>query len=78
MKDQPFTLKLDEYLLRKLAERAEMMGVTPEHLAAEIIGDQLAAPGPEDDLAEEGARDWSEVRPELEAYLQERLKSAAA
>jgi hypothetical protein len=88
MADGALTLKLDAYTASKIAERAKAMGIPAEELAAMILdarffdyddftwinGDPRADTA---DVDEEGARDWSEVRPEFEAYIDAKLKARA-
>ncbi|MDP3370055.1 MAG: hypothetical protein Q8M32_09415 [Brevundimonas sp.] len=86
MADGALTLKLDRYAAAKLAEKAKAMSVSPEELAAMVLdqqffdyddfdwhdGDPRQDHAPNYDPQEVG-RLWSEVRPELEAYLERKL-----
>ena len=88
MADGDLTLKLDPYASAKLAKKAKAAGVSPEALATSLLSAQLFDyddfEWPEggdprtavaEPVVEEGLRDWDEVRPELEAYLEEKLKA---
>ncbi|MFN3538228.1 MAG: hypothetical protein ACK4Y4_12340 [Brevundimonas sp.] len=77
---------MSDYTVAKLTKKAEALGVTPEALAAMLLDQHLfdyddftwANGDPRDPMeavSEEGARDWSEVRPEMEAYLEAQLKA---
>ncbi|MGV9005441.1 MAG: hypothetical protein ACOH1H_01765 [Brevundimonas sp.] len=88
MADGDLTLKLDRYASEKLAKKAKAAGMSPEDLATSLLSAQLfdyddftwpEGGDPRTAIAEpvieDGARDWDEVRPELEAYLEEKLKA---
>lgn len=75
------TLKLDDYDATKLAAKAEALGVSVEQLATSLVSNQLfdhddftwINGDPREDTSEvdeEGARDWSEVRPEFMALIE--------
>jgi len=78
---------LDAPSTARIAAQASMMGIAPEELATVALDSQLfdyddftwingnprtRSESPSD---LEEARDWDEVRPELEAYLEEQLKA---
>jgi len=88
MADGDLTLRLDRYASANLAKKAKAAGMSPEALAASLLSAQLFdyddftwpdGGDPRTAVAEpvvgEDARDWDEVRPELEAYLEEKLKA---
>ncbi|WP_374274539.1 hypothetical protein [Brevundimonas sp.] len=76
MADGALTVQLDEYTARKIAEKAEALGISPETLAAHLLDDRVfdyddftwigddprTAPV---EVSDQGARDWEEVRPEF-------------
>ncbi|WP_298747672.1 hypothetical protein [uncultured Brevundimonas sp.] len=79
---------LDALSAARITARAKMMGVTPEELATLALdsqffdyddfewpegGDPRTAVA--EPIIEEELRDWEDVRPELEAYLEEKLKA---
>lgn len=79
---------LDEFSAAAITARAKSMNYTPEELATLELdrrlfdyddfawpegGDPRAAVA--EPIIEEELRDWTDVRPELEAYLQEKLKA---
>ena len=78
---------LDALSAARIAARATRMGIAPEELATIALdsrffdvddftwinGNPRTRSESPSDL--EGARDWDEVRPELEAYLEEQLKA---
>lgn len=82
MADGALTLKLDDYTAAKIAERAKIMGIPPEDLAAMVLdarffdyddftwinGDPRHDHASNYDLQEEG-RPWSEVRPDFLALI---------
>ena len=89
MADGSVTIPLDDYAAGKLAAKAEALGLSQEELASILLDQQLfdyddfewvngdprepLPPMTAEDL--EGARDWSELRPEFEAYLKAKLKA---
>lgn len=88
MADGAITVTFDEYTSAKLVERAKAMGISPEELAILAVDNQIFDYGDfqwaeggdpraavSEPLVEEELRDWKEVRPELEAYLGEKLKA---
>jgi hypothetical protein len=86
MADGALNLTLSDYTVAKLTKKAEALGVTPEALAAMLLDQHLFdyddftwtngdPRDPMEPVSEEGARDWSEVRPEMEAYLEAQLKA---
>ena len=86
MADGALNLTLSDYTVAKLTKKAEALGVTPEVLAAMLLDQHLFdyddftwingdPRDPMESVSEEGARDWSEVRPEMEAYLEAQLKA---
>ncbi|MBJ7484307.1 hypothetical protein [Brevundimonas sp.] len=87
MADGALNLTLDDYTSAKLAEKAKALGISREELALSVLGDQFfdyddftwINGDPREDtgeVSEEGARDWEEVQPEMEAYLAARLGPA--
>jgi hypothetical protein len=88
MADGALTVKFDEYTARKLADAAQTSGLTPEKIVETLVANQLfdyddfiwpeggdprtAVPEP---IVESELRDWEEVRPELEAHLEAKLKA---
>lgn len=88
MAEGAVTVTFDEYTSSKLVEKAKAMGISPEELATIAVDSQffdhddfewpdggdprtvVAEP-----IVEEELRDWEDVRPELEAYLEEKLKA---
>lgn len=91
MLDGALTLKLDDYAAKKLAAKAESLGLSQEELASLLLDQQLfdyddfewlngdpREPLPEltaEELAD--CKDWTELRPQFEAYLQAKLKARA-
>lgn len=91
MADGSLTIRLDDYAVKKLAEKAKATGLSPETIAEILIGNALFdyddfewPPGGDPredhvgnyDLNEPG-RPWSEVRPEMVALLQRKLADKA-
>lgn len=81
MADGALNLTLSDYTVAKLTKKAAALGVTPEVLAAMLLDQQLfdyddftwTNGDPREALEpvdEAGARDWDEIRPELEAYVE--------
>lgn len=81
MADGALRIQLDDYAAAKLVAKAKALGVSPEELAATLLGQQLFE---HDDFSWingdprlqgnapadlEGARDWDEVRPEIVALI---------
>lgn len=79
---------LDALSAAKITARAKMTGIGPEELATIALdsqffdyddfewpegGDPRTAVA--EPIVEEELRDWNDVRPELEAYLEEKLKA---
>ena len=79
---------LDELSAASIAVRAKALGISPGELAALVLdarsfdydefewpegGDPRTAAA--EPIVEEELRDWEDVRPELEAYLEEKLKA---
>ena len=84
MADGALTIRLGSHTVEKLTAQAERVGVTPEELAAMLLDQELFSldrggwigddprntpPG----VSEEGARDWAEVLPEMQAYADARF-----
>ncbi|MFN3816801.1 hypothetical protein [Brevundimonas sp.] len=81
MADGALNLTLSDYTVAKLTKKAEALGVTPEVLAATLLDQHLFdyddftwtngdPRAPWEPVDEAGARDWDEVRPELEVYVE--------
>ena len=82
MADGALNLTLDDYASAKLAQKAKVLGVSPEDLAATLLSDQLfdcddftwinGDPRTEREVPSdlEGARDWEDVRPEFLALIE--------
>lgn len=79
---------LDALSAAQITAQAKMMGIAPEELATLALGSQFFDyddfEWPEggdprtavaEPIVEEELRDWKDVRPELEAYLEEKLKA---
>ncbi len=82
MADGALKITLDTDISGKIAEKARLLGVTPEALAIQVIRDEFIGDHSRDDprhdhissydLNEVG-RDWSDVRPELLARMKRKL-----
>lgn len=81
-------VELVDPLRSRLAGMAKQGGVSPEVLAAAVLQSRLFDPDDfdwqeggdprtvvSDPIVEDELRDWKEVRPELEVYLEEKLKA---
>jgi hypothetical protein len=83
MADGAMNLPLNEDFAARLAKKAKALGLSPETLALSILDKGLRdqagrQDGPMGDHADnydldERGRDWSEVRPEMVAYLERKL-----
>ena len=83
MADGALNLTLDDYTARKIAAKAEAMGMAPEALAAMVLdarffdyddftwinGDPRDEPAASYDVHETG-RAWEDVRPEFVALIE--------
>lgn len=81
MADTALRVVLNRQTLANLTKKAGALGVTPEALAATLLDQRLFdyddftwtngdPRAPLEPVDEAGARDWDEVRPELEAYVE--------
>ncbi|NBW09448.1 MAG: hypothetical protein EBR82_15640 [Caulobacteraceae bacterium] len=79
MADGALTITVGDQTLAELAARAEELGVPPDALVSMMLDEWVAgdrvwigdAPSDlDDEVSEEGARDWSEVRPEFVALIE--------
>lgn len=88
MADGAITVTFDAYTSAKLVEKAKAMGISPEELATLAVDNQVfdyddfkwpTGGDPRtvvsEPVVESELRDWQDVRPELEAYLEEKLKA---
>jgi hypothetical protein len=84
MADGALTIQLGTHTVEKLTAQAARIGVTPEELVAMLLEHELFNPDQgrwigdnprttPPGVNEDGARDWTEVLPEMQAYADARF-----